>query len=656
MAQFRLSAAIVSRSAGKSVVAAAAYRAAQKLLDERTGDIKDYTRRGGVLHTEILTPENAPQWMLDRQRLWNEVERREDQSTRPNQAQLARDIELSLPFELTHKQRVELVREFVKTEFVDRGMVADIAIHAPPKRGDGANHHAHILLTMRDVEDGGFGAKNRAWNRKADIELWRERWADCQNRALEKYGFEARVDHRSLEDQGIDREPTTHLGPGAQALEDRGIATDRGDQNRERLAANDNREKLKAELADIDRQIAALERIQKIVAAVEKGYERAGQGAQIQGTQEPQSSEMEILRQQPYAGAPEAPAMPDSESPADKIAADAQAKEQERQDQARKDQETQQEQARSAEEKRLAESGRQHREEQEARREQARLAEEKRIEERGAQHRDRQIQLAEEFRGEQERIDALEKAPQRIDTHLLELERTTEGHRQTFIDRDEKKYLEGDIRDPGARYAQALTRHYTYIDPYESLAKVALAEHAAFRTEQQTLAGGIAKATDPKERELLQTRKLIEAYDYLMITGERIAKMSELVSGELVNGRLVSKESIRMREQIDGKDIRNDKGEKTGFEDGYKQKAQKLRQHYRELQAGRAAPTKERAQPQSALDKIVADARRQTLAPGSRETGPNRYKDLADDPQKKKDQEKQQELERKAQKDRERER
>ena len=274
MAQFRLSAAIVSRSAGKSVVAATAYRAGEKLRDERTGDVKDYSRRGGVLHTEILTPENAPQWMLDRQRLWNEVERREDQSTRPNQAQLARDIELSLPFELTHEQRVELLREFVQAEFVDRGMVADIALHAPPKRGDGTNHHAHILLTMRHVEDGGFGAKNRDWNHKAQIQQWRERWADCQNRALEKCGFEARVDHRSLEDQGIDREPTKHLGPGAQALEDQGIATDRGDQNRERLAANDNREKLKDELADINRQIAAIERIQKVVRAVNEGYQR----------------------------------------------------------------------------------------------------------------------------------------------------------------------------------------------------------------------------------------------------------------------------------------------------------------------------------------------------------------------------------------------
>ena len=142
---------------------------------------------------------------------------------------------------MTHEQRVELVCDFVKDEFVDRGMVADIAIHAPPNRGDGTNHHAHILLTMRDIDDEGvFGNKNRAWNKDELLEHWRERWADYENRALEKYGFEARVDHRSLEDQGIDREPTIHLGPNAQALEDAGIRTDRGDQNRRIKSNNDN--------------------------------------------------------------------------------------------------------------------------------------------------------------------------------------------------------------------------------------------------------------------------------------------------------------------------------------------------------------------------------------------------------------------------------
>src|SRR5271163_4273070 len=117
MAQFRFSAAIVSRSAGQSVVAAAAYCAGEKLRDERTGDTKDYSRRSwSVLYTQILTPENAPAWMLDRQRLWNGVEQREDRSTKRSTAQVARNVELSLPHELTHEQHVQLVCDFVKDE------------------------------------------------------------------------------------------------------------------------------------------------------------------------------------------------------------------------------------------------------------------------------------------------------------------------------------------------------------------------------------------------------------------------------------------------------------------------------------------------------------------------------------------------------------
>ena len=284
--------------------------------------------------------------------------------------------------------------------------------------------------------------------------------------------------------------------------------------------------------------------------------------------------------------------MPDSGSPVDKGGVAVDDKEQERQDQARKQEEDRQEHARKLEEDRQEQA----RKEQD-RLQQASIAEDKRLQELGDQFRERQRQLAEEFRKEQERIAAQKKEqerfdtrkpdPDRIDSHLRQLEETTERHRQTFVDRDEKKYLEGDIRDPGTRYAKALAQNYTLSNPYESLAKAAMAEHASFRADQETLASSIAKATDPKEREMLQTRKLIEGYDYLMITGERIAKMSEILSGELVNGRLVSKESIRMRELIDGKDKFNEKDEKTGFEDGYKQKAQKLRQHYRDLQAER---------------------------------------------------------------------
>ena len=272
MADYRLQAQIIGRSTGQSAVAAAAYRAGERILDERTGVIKDYTRKGGILDTMILTPNNAPEW-LQTARLWNDVERREDKSTRRSTAQLAREIQISLPHELTHEQRVELACDFVKKEFVEHGVVADIAIHAPPKRGDNRNHHAHILLTLRQVGPDGFGKKARLWEQQPigkrkswkqfeteRLVEWRRLWAVYENRALEKYGFEARVDHRSLEDQGLDREPTQHLGPDAQAMEDQGIRTDRGDQNRRIKAANDDMALAKKELAESEKRLAELKR------------------------------------------------------------------------------------------------------------------------------------------------------------------------------------------------------------------------------------------------------------------------------------------------------------------------------------------------------------------------------------------------------------
>lgn len=645
MAHFRYSAAIISRSAGQSVVAAAAYRAGEKLLDERTGDIKDYSRRGGVLNTLILTPDNASQWMLDRQRLWNEVEHREDQSNRRNQAQLARSLELSLPHELTHEQHIELLRDYFKTEYVALGMIADIAIHAPPERGDGTNHHAHVLLTMRNIiEDDGFGAKNRDWNQKALIERWRERWAEYQNRALEKYGFEARVDHRSLEDQGIDREPTTHLGPNAQALEDQGISTERGDENRRRKAANSNREQLKAELANINRRIAAVERIQRIVAAVEKGYERFEQRTRPEPeSPEPQSPEVETRRPQSYAPGPEAAPMPDSGSPADKILADAQAKEQERQDQARKQEEDRQEAARK-EQDRLKEAS---------------IAEDKRLNDLGQQHRDKLVAQAEAMRQEQDRLKAFRDAQERLNLWrdsiakaAFEARRAEEQRRKE----EQEKAPEGYIRDAGNRYAQSL-REYDLLNPYQSLAKAAMAEHAAFRTEQETLSRQIAGAADPKQREALELRKKIEGYEYLSITGDRIA-----VQSEIITGRVNSQEAVRIRELVHGKKILDENGKQIGFEDGYKQKAQQLREQYRDLQAGRTVPAKEQERPLSAADQMLADAQRRTPAPSrSGQAGPNQYKDLGqktqeETPEEKQRRLKQQELERKAQKDRDRER
>lgn len=228
MAQYRLSVNVISRSTGRSATAAAAYRAGIELYDERTGLHHDYTRKGGVMHTEIMTPPDAPDWMHDRAQLYNAIEKTE----RRKDAQLVREIQLSLPHELPHQERISLARDFIQEQCVDRGMVADLAIHAPDRAGDERNYHAHVLLSMRNLFGDGFGKKNRDWNDKAVLEEWRERWAQVQNARLEKHAPDVRVDHRSLADQGIDRMPQKHLGPVANDIERKGRQSHRGDENR----------------------------------------------------------------------------------------------------------------------------------------------------------------------------------------------------------------------------------------------------------------------------------------------------------------------------------------------------------------------------------------------------------------------------------------
>ncbi|HGO6707105.1 TPA: Ti-type conjugative transfer relaxase TraA, partial [Legionella pneumophila] len=208
MAIYRFSAQPISRSQGRSVVASSAYRSGEKIIDERTGTTYDYTDKNDVVHKEIFLPESAPQWMSERSKLWNAVELGENRKD----AQLAREVQLALPRELTIEQNTELVREFVKTEFVALGMVADVCFHNP-KGDDGLYQpHAHILLTLREVDEEGFGLKERAWNDKALLEHWREEWANCQNRHLALHGIDQRVDHRSYKEQGIPLEPQYKIG------------------------------------------------------------------------------------------------------------------------------------------------------------------------------------------------------------------------------------------------------------------------------------------------------------------------------------------------------------------------------------------------------------------------------------------------------------
>jgi len=234
MADYRFSAQVISRGKGQSSVASAAYRSASRLVDERTGEIHDYGRKGGLIHAEVLTPEGTPEWMQDRAQLWNAVEATE----RRKDAQLAREIQLSLPHELTDEQRKELAREFVQSQFVNQGMIADIAIHAPSDVGDQRNHHAHVMLTMRELAGDGFGKKNRDWNSPENLTKWREEWAHQQNRMLEQHGHKARVSHLSFEAQGIDREASQHLGSVAADMERNGKNSRIGDENR--TIANDN--------------------------------------------------------------------------------------------------------------------------------------------------------------------------------------------------------------------------------------------------------------------------------------------------------------------------------------------------------------------------------------------------------------------------------
>ena len=221
MAIFHLSAKAVSRSAGRSATGAAAYRAGEKIIDKRTGEIHDYTRKGGVVDTELVMPDGST-WMPDRAELWNTAELAEKRKD----ACVAREFEVALPAELSPAERKRLAVDFARELANGRGCAVDVAIHAPGKGGDTRNHHAHILCTTRKVDGQGLGAKldteKAGRDRKADLEAVRERWATLTNERLRQNGEDVRIDHRSLEAQGIDREPTTkHLGPAATGYERR---------------------------------------------------------------------------------------------------------------------------------------------------------------------------------------------------------------------------------------------------------------------------------------------------------------------------------------------------------------------------------------------------------------------------------------------------
>jgi Ti-type conjugative transfer relaxase TraA len=234
MAIYHLHVKVIGRKAGSSAVASAAYRSASRLRDERLDCSQDFSAKRGVVHSEVMLPENAPEAWSDRERLWNDVEAFEFRKD----AQLVREVEFALPRELTEAQGIALARDFVRGEFVGLGMIADLNVHWDRAEDGMPKPHAHVMLTMRAVDENGFGRKVRDWNRTAMVERWRRRWAELANERLAELDIDARIDHRSLEAQCIALEPQSQIGAPAKRIEVRDIAgegceADRAEMHRE---------------------------------------------------------------------------------------------------------------------------------------------------------------------------------------------------------------------------------------------------------------------------------------------------------------------------------------------------------------------------------------------------------------------------------------
>jgi ATP-dependent exoDNAse (exonuclease V) alpha subunit len=245
-----------------------AYRAATRVPDERTGLVFDYSRKRGVEHTEIVRPaamSEAASWARDRVQLWNAAETAEHRKD----ARVAREYEVALPHELNAPQRRELVRGFARELAERHGCAVDVAIHAPHREGDARNHHAHILATTRAVTNAGLGAKTDIELKDADrtkrglcagkheITAIRERWAALVNEHLAEHGHTNRIDHRSLQAQGADREPTYHKGPAVTALERRADRSFVSERTREEVT---ERLRAAAELGRLERESQQLAR------------------------------------------------------------------------------------------------------------------------------------------------------------------------------------------------------------------------------------------------------------------------------------------------------------------------------------------------------------------------------------------------------------
>lgn len=245
-----------SRKAGHSAVRGAAYRSGQRLVDERTGEICDWThRKDDVLFEKIFTPDHAPAELQTRAALWNAVEAVEARGD----ARLAYEIKAAIPHELTLDEGNALSCAYAEFLMQRYGQGVDLTVHKPDAHGDDRNRHAHLMITPRALEADGFAKKKiREITDKVkgpqEIEAWRQGWQALANRSLERAGHERRIDMRSYKRQGIEREGEIHLGPAASAMERRGIQTDKGDINRAIKDRNQDREQAKVIDLQIERE------------------------------------------------------------------------------------------------------------------------------------------------------------------------------------------------------------------------------------------------------------------------------------------------------------------------------------------------------------------------------------------------------------------
>lgn len=259
------SADIISRNKGQSIVAHAAYISGTKLRDVYDGKVHDRSYRRDVLHSEMLLPPSAPSAFSERQIFLDELNRAEKRCD----AQMARSFKLALPNEISLTEQISLVKEFAMENFAKQGFCVDLAIHAgmfdehskpvsiEPVHERRDNPHTHLLVPFRQVDADGFLKKKyRSVDRRAELSALRKDWADRQNRVYERLGLDMRVSHRSLAAQGINREPTRHLGAATIALEQRGVQTDRGDVHRGILARNREleRQKIRKRSRERDRE------------------------------------------------------------------------------------------------------------------------------------------------------------------------------------------------------------------------------------------------------------------------------------------------------------------------------------------------------------------------------------------------------------------